>query len=629
MRKHKFLSICASVLLSLSVLTTGVLADTAESTASENSTASDTSTSETDTTTNTVVAKSSEMGFPCDKLTDPNSASIYMVSLDTDTVVYTYNPDERRPMASMTKIMTYIVTAETVSDLQNTRTTVPESVAEELEGTGSSLAEIQTGESFTIYELLNLMMVPSGNDAALTLAKYVDSLNITADDPQYDEDGDGKMSCVELMNKKAAELGCTNTHFVNPHGLYDENHYTTAREMATITEYALTMPYFTDVTSQTYYTQPPTNKTSEERTVTTTNRMLLSYDDEYYTYATGVKTGSLNESGYCISATATYDGYSYLVVCMGSPYIDSEGNHIDYHGEMYDAATLFRWAFLNIENKTLVTDGELLGEVSLKYAWGKDRLQVLAQGNLTATLPSSLESGAITTKLDLPESVKAPIKKGDYVGTATFYYNGAELSTVALVAAESVERSEIVQVLQQAEDLFLRLDVVDGEQPCPLTLVDAPFAELLARGEYGAEHGLERAEPFQRGPLHAGEHVVDAQRILSHAGCEGAVHVHYLELFVHYHHSGGYLLQQGRRLVVSHLPHVRGTHVVLGPSFEHRYRKVAAGVVAARTAVELVRRSRLADGRERLLYPVFGVGGLRLLRVGRKVGMQVEMAEIL
>ena len=97
------------------------------------------------------------------------------------------------------------------------------------------------------------------------------------------------MSCVELMNKKAAELGCTNTHFVNPHGLHDENHYTTAREMATITEYALTMPYFTDVTSQTYYTQPPTNMTSEERTVTTTNRMLLSYDDEYYTYATGVR----------------------------------------------------------------------------------------------------------------------------------------------------------------------------------------------------------------------------------------------------------------------------------------------------------------------------------------------------
>ena len=268
-------------------------------------------------------------------------------------------------------------------------------------------------------------------------------------------------TCILVAVILTAIISVTFTAFADPiirfAGSADdthENHYTTAREMATITEYALTMPYFTDVTSQTYYTQPPTNMTSEERTVTTTNRMLLSYDDEYYTYATGVKTGSLNESGYCISATATYDGYSYLVVCMGSPYIDSEGNHIDYHGEMYDAATLFRWAFLNIENKTLVTDGELLGEVSLKYAWDKDRLQVLAQGNLTATLPSSLESGAITTKLDLPESVKAPIKKGDYVGTATFYYNGAELSTVALVAAESVERSEIVQVLQQGQEVL-------------------------------------------------------------------------------------------------------------------------------------------------------------------------------
>lgn len=451
MKKHKFLSLCTALLLVVSLFGTQVLADTADTGASNTS---DTSSSETDTTANTAAAQSNEMGFTCDKLTDPNSASIFMVSLDTDTVVYTYNPDERRPMASMTKIMTYIVTAETVQDLQNTRTTVPESVAQELEGTGSSLAEIQTGESFTIYELLNLMMVPSGNDAALTLAKYVDSLNIAADDPQYDEDGDGKMSFVELMNKKAAELGCTNTHFTNPHGLYDANHYTTAREMATITKYALTMPYFTDVTSQTYYTQPPTNMTSEERTVTTTNRMLLSYDDEYYAYATGVKTGSLNESGYCISATATYDGYTYLVVCMGSPYIDSDGNHIDYHGEMYDAATLFRWAFLNIENKTLVTDGELLGEVDLKYAWGKDRLQIVAQGNLTAMLPTELESGALTSTVELPEEVKAPITKGDYVGTATYYYNGTEIATCPLVAAESVERSEIVQVLQQGQEVL-------------------------------------------------------------------------------------------------------------------------------------------------------------------------------
>ena len=370
---------------------------------------------------------------------NPIYAQIYLlVNLDNDTVIFEKDADKQAAPASLTKIMTATVVLENCKDLDEEVEASYEAI-HLLDGTGSSIVGLEPGEKMSIKNLLYCLLVRSGNDAANVLAMHV---------------GGSIEGFVKMMNDKAAALGCKNTHFANVHGLDDPNHYTTAREMATITEYALTMPYFTDVTSQTYYTQPPTNMTSEERTVTTTNRMLLSYDDEYYTYATGVKTGSLNESGYCISATATYDGYSYLVVCMGSPYIDSEGNHIDYHGEMYDAATLFRWAFLNIENKTLVTDGELLGEVGLKYAWGKDRLQVLAQGNLTATLPSSLESGAITTKLDLPESVKAPIKKGDYVGTATFYYNGAELSTVALVAAESVERSEIVQVLQQGQEVL-------------------------------------------------------------------------------------------------------------------------------------------------------------------------------
>ncbi len=395
-----------------------------------------------------------EEGFVCDRLTDPNSESIFMVSLDTGTVVFTMNPDERRPMASLTKIMTYIVVSETVSDLQNTRTTVPESVAEELAGTGSSLAEIQTGEEFSIYELLNLMMVPSGNDAALTLAKYVDAMRIPAEDSAFDEDGDGVLSFVELMNRKAQELGCTNTHFVNPHGLHDENHYTTAREMATITQYALTLPYFSEITSQTYYTQAPTNMTSEERTVTTTNRMLLSYMEEYYTYATGIKTGSLNESGYCIAASGFYDGYSYLVICLGSPYIDEDGNYTNYHGEMYDAATLFRWAFTSIENKTIVMDGDLIAEVDLKYVWDKDRLQVVAQGNVTAMMPIDLDESNIKMELDLPESVKAPVKKGDEIGTATYTYKGEVLAVVPLVAAESVERSEIVQTIEQGKEII-------------------------------------------------------------------------------------------------------------------------------------------------------------------------------
>ena len=104
----------------------------------------------------------------------PHCKSIFMLNLDTDTVVYTHNPDEPLPMASMTKIMTYIVAYENIPDLENTVITVPQSVETELLGTGSSLAGVQVGEELTAHTLLYLMMVPSGNDAALTLMKYVD-----------------------------------------------------------------------------------------------------------------------------------------------------------------------------------------------------------------------------------------------------------------------------------------------------------------------------------------------------------------------------------------------------------------------------------------------------------------------
>ena len=384
-KKSRFATFFLTLLLTLTVFTGNVAADSTDGGAGR------------DTSAQPVQP---EEGFVCDKLTDPNSKSIFMVSLDTGTVVFTMNPDERLPMASLTKIMTYIVTAETVSDLHNTRTTVPESVEQELAGTGSSLAFLQTGEEFSIYELLNLMMVPSGNDAALTLAKYVDALHLPAEDASFDTDGDGQMSFVELMNRKARELGCTNTHFMNPHGLYEEDHYTTAREMATIAQYALTLPYFAEITSQTYYTQAPTNLTSESRTVSTTNRMLVESSAEYYPYATGIKTGSLNESGYCIAASGLYDGYSYLVICLGSPYIDEYGNHIDYHGEMY------------------------------------------------------VEESSIIKTVDLPEYVQAPVKKGDEIGTATYTYKGEVLARVPLVAAESAERSEIIQTIEQGKEII-------------------------------------------------------------------------------------------------------------------------------------------------------------------------------
>lgn len=420
-------------------------------------------------------------GFPYQfENSSPHCESILMVNADTDTVVYSYNPDEKRAIASLTKIMTYIVAYENIPDIENQLITVPESVEEDLEGTGSSLAYLQTGEQFTGLQLLNLMMVPSGNDAALTLAKYVDSLGLTR--PAGDIAADGTVggdtesepgstvdsaagtdsaaeipvTFVDLMNLKAQELGCKDTHFMNPHGLHEEEHYSTARDMIKIAEYARGLPHFAEITSQTVYEQPATNMNSENRYVYSTNRLLLQNQDPdyYYRYATGIKTGSLDESGYCLVSSAVLDGYTYLIAALGSPYIDANGDHISEQGEMLDSRELYRWAFTQLSLKTVAGSGQLMADTQLNYAWRKNRIQLVAGKDISVILPKDVETSSLITALDIPESIDAPVKKGDVVGTATLSYADEVVATVPLVAAESVERSEVMLTLQQGKAVF-------------------------------------------------------------------------------------------------------------------------------------------------------------------------------
>lgn len=422
----------------------------------------------------------------------PYSKNLLMVNVDTNTVVYSMNADDRVAMASLTKVMSYIIAYENIPDIHNTEIVVPQSVADELAGTGSSLADVVVGEKLTGYQLLNLMMIPSGNDAALTLAKYVDSLNITvgqkkaqaaapaaaaadsqdlqesespekaqaagsspAAAPETNTQADAQvLTFVDLMNRKAQELGCENTHFVNPHGLYDPDHYTTARDMMKIVQYAQTLPDFTEITGTLSFQLPATNKRADPDEVYSTNLLMVSYTDYYYPYVNGIKTGSLDESGYCITASAVKNGYNYIVVAMGSPYKDAEGKDTNFHGEMLDAAELFDWAFNNLAMCTISENGQLMGDVELKYAWKKDKIQVVASETMNAILPGNVTASSIVSVLDVPESVEAPIKKGDVIGTATLLYADEEIGKVTVVAAESVDRSEMMKTLEQGKEIF-------------------------------------------------------------------------------------------------------------------------------------------------------------------------------
>lgn len=235
------------------------------------------------------------------------SDSILLVNMDTGQVVFEKDPDSKRYPASTTKIMSYIIAVENIDDLENTRIPIKQEVLDTLDGTGSSTANLEAhvGKTMSAIDLLYSMMVPSGNDASVVLADYIGGGNIK--------------KFVDMMNEKAKELGCENTHFENPDGLHHDNHYTTARDLYKITTYALTLPKFEKITNTTtYYCE------NDSYPLITTNYMIDQNrgGKYYYMYANGIKTGTTNEAGRCLVTTATADGYSYMAVLLHAPYYE-------------------------------------------------------------------------------------------------------------------------------------------------------------------------------------------------------------------------------------------------------------------------------------------------------------------
>ncbi len=355
------------------------------------------------------------------------SKSVYLENLDTGCVVFQKDAKERRFPASTTKIMTYIVTAEHVSNFKNTYVTVKGSVLHMLDGTGSSVAGIEENEKLSIYQLLNCLMIPSGNDAALILADYIGGGDI------------GKF--VDMMNEKARSLSCSNTHFENPHGLNDPNHYTTVEDMAKITKYALTLPMFAEISNTT-----TSDCLGEDRYLVTTNYMIDENrgGEYYYPYAQGIKTGSTgNDSGYCLVSTAVKNGYTYLCVAYGAPYEDENGESYD-NGAMLDSVDLYRWAFDNLSIKSILDKNDLVKEISIKYAWNKDEIQLSPAEGFSTIMPDDVSVESIDRTYDVPDHIDAPIREGDHVGWVTLSYANQELAKIELLASESVDRSELL-----------------------------------------------------------------------------------------------------------------------------------------------------------------------------------------
>lgn len=360
-----------------------------------------------------------------------------LVNADTDTVVFSKNADMITAPASLTKLVTALLTLSKCSDL-TTKITCSEEAIESILGTGSSVAGLYEGEIITLEMLLYCLLLPSANDAAAVLAYHF---------------GNGSEEAfVSEMNEYVKTLGCENTHFANPHGLDDESvkgydsdtqNRTTAWDMYLIAKEVLKNDTLVKMTSKYGKTMPATNK-SNIRYLYNTNALLNSYSYYYYEDAVGVKTGTTDKAGSCLISSATKNGYTYIAVAMRgkSDYvIDGEERNTAFLMCRY----MLRWAFSNMQMKVLADKTHNMGEVAVEYGRGCDYVALVPSQSVTAVVLNdiSIDDMQLVFEENFPKSVKAPVTAGQEIGKAKLMYGDIVVSEMTLVAAQDVKKNHI------------------------------------------------------------------------------------------------------------------------------------------------------------------------------------------
>ena len=323
--------------------------------------------------------------------------------------------------ASTTKIMTAILALENceLTDVakvsQNAIFSVPVTYTN---------ANLQLDEELTIEQLLNVLLIPSANDAANVIAEHV---------------AGSVSSFASMMNTKAREIGCLNTNFVNANGVHDENHYTTAYDLALIGKYAMQNDIIMKIVGNTRYTLPITNKyNKEDRIFITTNKLINPKSDQYYKYATGLKTGYTDAAKNCIVATAEKNDLNLVCVILGA----GADNSIQTN-KFSDCTTLFNYGFNNYSNKTICKKDSVYKVINPKNA-SKDTnsLNVLYENDITVFINNSYLDSDFSPEVELDENLSAPITKGTIVGKISYTVDNTKYTT-NLIAGQDIEANSI------------------------------------------------------------------------------------------------------------------------------------------------------------------------------------------
>ncbi|WP_294579941.1 D-alanyl-D-alanine carboxypeptidase family protein [uncultured Thomasclavelia sp.] len=352
----------------------------------------------------------------------------YAVSIDAKTgmVLYNKNMDERMFPASMTKVMTVIVALENMDDL-NTQTVITQSDIDTVWETGASSANFEVGETVTYEDLLYGAILPSGADATRALAN-----NLCGSQEAF----------VDKMNELAAKIGCQDTHFVNTTGIHDDNHYTTAHDMALIVQYAIQNDNFREIYGQRYHTSSNGLHQWVNKSIYNARRSGINTDS-----ILGCKSGYTSQARNCLSSLDTVNNNEIITIVAAS------SNETRSSGAVCDTLDIVNYVGQHYTLQNILTAGTEVESLAVDLAKDDQQIQITNQNDVAVFLPNGVSVDQLDYRYSF-EKLQAPVKEGTKVGSLEVYYNDYLLYQEEYLANTAIEKDTVKQVTKSVTDFI-------------------------------------------------------------------------------------------------------------------------------------------------------------------------------
>ncbi|MCV4230133.1 D-alanyl-D-alanine carboxypeptidase [Virgibacillus sp. LDC1] len=355
----------------------------------------------------------------------PGARSAILLDADTGTIIYEKNSHDKLPPASITKIMTMLLTMEAIDEGQ-LQWTDKVRTSEYAASMGGSQIFLEPGEEMTVDEMLKGIAMASGNDASVAVAEKI---------------AGSEEAFVKLMNEKAAELGMKDTHFVNCNGLPAENHYTSAHDIAVMSRELLK---YDQITKYTGAYQDYLRKDSEKPFwLVNTNKLV-----RFYTGADGLKTGYTSEAKFCLSATAKRDGLRAVAVVMGAPDTKTRNNEV---------SRMFDYAFSQYSMHSIYKPGEVLGIVKVQKGTVPE-ISIQADKDYSVLVKKGVKSPDIRHEIQMDPNLKAPVAAGQVVGKLTVYQGDRVVKEFELTSPVEVKKAGFWKLFKRTTGKLFHVD---------------------------------------------------------------------------------------------------------------------------------------------------------------------------